>query len=248
MAGLSAEGDRRHVRGVSFQEHLVDGYKCGGVPYALGVVERDNARESDENLSVKSEELFDEFGRACKAVYVDFCIVQVGSAENGKGVVIGFAEVEHEWLSAFDAELQMTFKELDLCYFSFCAVVVVETEFTAGDALRMGEVFEESGFVFGRFRFDIFGMDAVGGVDVVVFFAEFAGVFEICRVASDVDKRFGLCNLGCCGLFFGGVENVRETRCAETFEKSVKEFARMALVRINMTMSIDEHRGVGYGI
>ena len=215
MTGLAAEGNGRHVRGVGLQKHLVDRHDGSGIPHALGVVERDNARESDENLSVKSEELFDEFRRARKTMYVKFGVVQVGCTEDGEGVVIGFAEVEHEWLSAFDAELQMTFKELDLCYFSFCAVVVVETEFPAGDALRMLQEFHHAGFVFGRFRFDIFGMDAVGGVDVVVFFAEFAGVFEICRVASDVDKRFGACDFGRGSLFFGGAENVRETRCAE---------------------------------
>jgi len=215
MAGLAAEGDGRHVRGVCFQEHLIDGYERGGVPYALGVVERDDARESDEILSVKSEELFDEFRRACKAMYVEFGIVQVGSAKDGEGVIIGFAEVEHERLAAFDTELQMAFKELDLGGLCFCAVVVVETEFTAGDAFGVGEVFEESGFVFGSFRFDIFGMDAVGGIDVAVFFTESAGAFEICRVAGYVNERFGACDFGGRRFFFSGAAFGRETRCAE---------------------------------
>ena len=216
MAGLAAEGDGRHVRGVCFQEHLVDGDERGGVPYALGVVERDDACESDENLSVKSEELFDEFRRACKAMYVEFGIVQVGSAKDGEGVIIGFAEVEHERLFAFDAELQMAFKELDLGGLCFCAVVVVETEFTAGDAFGVGEVFEESGFVFGSFRFDIFGMDAVGGIDVAVFFTESAGAFEICRVAGYVNERFGACDFGCGCLFLGSAAFGRKTGCLES--------------------------------
>ena len=216
MAGLAAEGDGRHVRGVCFQEHLVDGDERGCVPYALGVVERDDARESDENLSVKSEELFDKFRRACKAMYVEFSIVQVGSAKDGEGVVIGFAQVEHERLAAFDTELQMAFKELDLCGLCFCAVVVVETEFPAGDALGVGEVFEESGFVFGSFRFDIFGMDAVGGIDVAVFFTEYAGAFEICRVACYVNERFGGCDFGCGSFLFGGAAFGRKTGCLES--------------------------------
>ena len=211
MAGLAAEGDGRHVRGVGLQEHLVDGHDGGGIPYALGVVERDDAREADENLCVKSEELFDEFRRARKTMYVKFGVVQVGCTEDGKGVVIGFAEMEHERLFAFDAELQMAFKELDLCGFCFCAVVVVESEFPAGNALGVGEVFEKSGFVFGSFCFDVFGMDAVGGIDVVVFFAESAGVFEICRVAGYVDERFGACDFGCGCFLFGGAAFGRET-------------------------------------
>ena len=159
MAGLAAEGDGRHVRGVGLQKHLVDGDNGGGVTHVLGVVERDDSRESDENLGVEGEEAFDEFRRARKTMYVKFGVVQVGCTEDGKGVVIGFAEMEHERLFAFDAELQMAFKELDLCGFCFCAVVVVETELTAGNALGVGEVFEKSGFVFGSFCFDVFGMD-----------------------------------------------------------------------------------------
>ena len=135
----------------------------------------------------------------------------------------------------------MTFEKLDLCGLCLCTVMVIEPEFSASDALGVGEVFEESCFVFGCFRFDVFGVDAVGGIDVVVFLAESACGFEISRVTGYVDKCLGACDFCCGSFFFGGAAFGRETRCAEPFEKIVKGFARMAFVRIYVAMSIDEH-------
>ncbi len=172
---------------------------------------------------------------------MNVAVVEARGAEHGEGVVIGFAEVEYEWLAAFDAELQMAFEELDLSGLCFGAVMVIEAEFSAGDAFGVGEVFEKSSFVFGGLCFYILGMDAVSGVDEWIFFAEFAGAVKVSRVAGDVDKCFGLCNLGGCRFFFGGAAFGRESGGLETFEKRVKGFARMALVRVDVTMSIDEH-------
>ncbi len=135
---------------------------------------------------------------------MNVAVVQVCVAEYGEGVVIGFTEVEHERLAAFDTELQMAFKELDLGGFCFGTVMVVESEFTAGNAFRVLQKFHHARFVFGGLCFDVFGMDAVSGVDEWIFFAEFAGAVKVCRVAGDMDKCFGLCNLGGCRFFFGG--------------------------------------------
>ena len=141
---------------------------------------------------------------------MNVAVVEARGAEHGEGVVIGFAQVEYERLAAFDTELQMTFKELDLGGLCFGAVMVVETEFTAGDALGVGEEFEESGFVFGGLCFDVLGMDAVSGVDEWILFAEFASAVEVCRGAGNVDKCFGLSYFGGCRFFFGGAAFGRE--------------------------------------
>ena len=135
---------------------------------------------------------------------MNVAVVQVCCAQDGEGVIIGFAQVEYERLAAFDTELQMALEKLDLCSLSLGSVMVIEAEFTAGDALRVGEVFEKSGFVFGGLCFDIFGMDAVSGVDERILFAEFAGAVEVCRVTGHMDECFWLCNLGGCRFFFGG--------------------------------------------
>ena len=105
VAGLATEGDGRHVRGVGLQEHLLDGDDGGGVTHALCVVERDDSREADENVCIEGEELLGEFGCAGKTMNVDVAIVQARGAEHGEGVFVSFAEVQHERLSAFEAEL-----------------------------------------------------------------------------------------------------------------------------------------------
>ena len=241
MAGLAAEGDGRHVRGVGLQKHLVNGDDGGGVTHVLGVVERDDSRESDENLGVEGEEAFDEFGRAGKTVDMDFTVVQVRGAEYGEGIVFGFAKMQHERLPAFDTELQVSFEELYLSGLCFGAVVVIEPEFPAGDALGVLQKFHHVRFVFGSFRFDVLGMDAVGGIDERIFFAQGAGRFEVRRVTGHVDKRIWACDFGCGCLFLGGTAVIGEIIVLETREERVEGFACMAFVRINMAMSIDEH-------
>ena len=52
VAGLAAEGDGRHVRGVGLQKHLIERYKRSCVSDVLCVVERDDSRESDEDVCV----------------------------------------------------------------------------------------------------------------------------------------------------------------------------------------------------
>ena len=52
MAGLSAEGDGRHVRGVGLQKHLTERYERGCISDVLGVVECDDSRESDEDVCI----------------------------------------------------------------------------------------------------------------------------------------------------------------------------------------------------
>ena len=210
VAWLAAEGDGRHVRGVGLQEHLVDWDDCCGVTHVLCVVECDDSGEADVDVGIEFEELFCKFARAGKAVYVDVAIVQARGAEHGEGVVIGFAEVEHEWLTAFEAKLQMTFEKFDLGLLCFCAVVVVESKFTAGNAFRVLQEFHHAGFVFVGLCFDVFGMDAVSGVDEGILFAEFAGAVKVCRVAGNVNECFWLCNLGGCCLFFSGAAFGRE--------------------------------------
>ena len=147
---------------------------------------------------------------------MNVAVVEARGAEHGEGIVIGFAEVEHERLAAFDTELQMAFKELDLCGLSLGSVMVIEAEFTAGDALGVLQEFNHPGFVFGCFCFDVLGMDAVSGVDEGIFFAEFAGAVEVCRVAGNMDKCFWLCYFGGCRLFFSGATFSRKTRGMET--------------------------------
>ena len=137
VAGLATEGDGRHVRGVGLQEQLCERDDCGGVTHVLCVVERDDAREADENVCVEGEELLDEFGSAGETVYVDVATAEARGAEYGESVIIGFAEVQYERFTAFEAELQMAFKELDLSIFCFGAVMVIESEFSAGNALGM---------------------------------------------------------------------------------------------------------------
>ena len=142
---------------------------------------------------------------------MNVAVVEARGAEHGEGVVIGFAQVEYERLAAFDTELQMAFKELDLGGLCIGAVMVIEAEFTAGDALGVLQEFHHPGFVFGCFCFDVFGMDAVSGVDEGIFFAEFASAVEVCRVAGNVNECFGLCNFGGCHFFLGGAAFGRET-------------------------------------
>ena len=93
VAGLAAEGDGRHVRGVGLQEQLCEWNDCGGVTHVLCVVERDDAREADEDVCIEGEELLDEFGSAGETVYVDVAAAEACGTEHGEGVVIGFAEV-----------------------------------------------------------------------------------------------------------------------------------------------------------
>ena len=52
MAGLSAEGDGRHVRGVGLQKHLVERYERCCISNILRVVECDYSRESDEDVCI----------------------------------------------------------------------------------------------------------------------------------------------------------------------------------------------------
>lgn len=135
VAGLAAEGDGRHVWGVGLQEHLFQRNDCGGVANVLRVVECDDAREADENVSVEGKELLDKCGRTGKAMDVDVATAEARGAEYGEGVFVGFAEMQYERLSAVDAELQMALEKLDLCIFCFGSVMVVESEFSAGNAL-----------------------------------------------------------------------------------------------------------------
>ena len=121
--------------------------------------------------------------------------------------------------------------------------MVIEPEFTAGNALGVLQKFHHASFVFGSFCFDVFRVDAIGGIDVLVFFADGAGVFEICWVAGHMDECVGACDFGCSCFFFGGTEAVGKTCILETCEERVEGFAGMAFVRINMAMGIDEHGG-----
>lgn len=52
VARLAAEGDGRHVRGVGLQKHLVERYERCCISDILRVVERDDSRESDEDVCV----------------------------------------------------------------------------------------------------------------------------------------------------------------------------------------------------
>ena len=248
VAGLTAEGDGRHVRGVGLQEHLVDWDDCCGVTHVLCVVECDDSGEADVDVGIEFEELFCKFARAGKAVNVDVAIVQARGAEHGEGVVIGFAEVEHEWLTAFEAKLQMTFEKFDLGLLCFCAVVVVESKFSASDAFGMLQKFHHASFIFGRFCFDVFGMDAVCGVDERVLFAEFAGAVKICWVAGDMDKCFGALDFYGGRFFFGGAAVVCEACVFETFKELVEGFFGVPFVRVNVAMRVDEHRGMRFEV
>ena len=69
---------------------------------------------------------------------MNIAVVKVRGAEHGEGVVIGFAEVEHEWLAAFEAKLQVALEKLDLGGLCLGAVMVVEAEFSASNALGVG--------------------------------------------------------------------------------------------------------------
>ena len=169
----------------------------------MSVVERDDSRESDENVCVEGEELFDEFGRAGKAVDVDVAVAQVCGAQYGKSVFIGFAEVQYERFSAFKAELHMAFEEFYLGGFCFGAVMLIEAEFSAGDALGVLQKFHHSCFVFGSLCFDVLRMDAVSGVDEWIFFTENASGFEVGGVACHMDKSFWALDFGCGCFFFG---------------------------------------------
>ena len=137
MAGLAAEGDGRHVRGVGLQEHLFQRNDCGGVANVLRVVECDDAREADENVSVEGKELLDKCGRTGKAMDVDVATAEARGAEHGEGIVIGFAKVQYERFFAVEAELQMALEKFDLSGLCFGAVMVIESEFSAGNALGM---------------------------------------------------------------------------------------------------------------
>ena len=97
----------------------------------------------------------------------------------------------------------MALEKLDLCGLSICAVMVIEPEFTAGDAFRVLQKFHHASFIFGGFCFDVLRMDAVCGVDKRVFFAEFSGAVEIRWVAGHMDERLGTFD-SCCGRFFFG--------------------------------------------
>lgn len=211
VAGLSAEGDGRHVRGIGLQKHLVERYERCCISDVLRVVECDDSRESDKDVGIERKKLLDEFWRAGKAMNVNVAVVETRGAEHGEGVVIGFAEMEYERLSAFDAELQMAFKEFDLGGFCFGAVMVIEAEFSAGDALGVLQKFHHASFVFGSLCFDVLRMDAVSGVDERIFFAEFAGAVEVGWVTGNVNECFGLCNFGGCRFFFGGAAFACET-------------------------------------
>ena len=211
VAGLSAEGDGRHVRGVGLQKHLVERYERCCISDVLRVVECDDSCESDKNVGFERKKLCDEFWRAGKAMDVNVAVVETRGAEHGEGVVIGFAEMEYEWFAAFDAELQVAFKEFDLGGFCFGAVMVIEAEFSAGDALGVLQKFHHSCFVFGSLCFDVFGMDAVSGVDERILFAEFAGAVEVGWVTGDMDECFWLSYFGGSRLFFGGAAFACET-------------------------------------
>ncbi len=103
VARFAAERDGRHVRGVSFQENLVERHDGGGVTYALRVVERDDSRKANENVCIEGEESLDKFRCAGKAMNVDVAVMQVCGAEHGECVFISFAEVQYERLAAFYA-------------------------------------------------------------------------------------------------------------------------------------------------
>ena len=209
----------------------------------MRVVERDDSCKANENVGVERKKLFDKFRSACKAMDVDVAVVQVRGAEHGEGIVVCFAEVQYERFSAFNAELQVAFEKLDLGLLCFCAVMVIEPEFSAGNALGVLQEFHHAGFVFGGLCFDVFGVNAISGVDERIFFAENACGFEVGGVACHMDERFWLRNFcGCC-LFFGGAESVGKACVFEAGEECVERFAGMAFVRINMAMSIDEHGG-----
>lgn len=135
VAGLAAEGDGRHVWGVGLQEQLCERNDGGGIAHVLCVVERYDSGKADENVGIKGEELFDKFGRAGETMNVDVATMEARGAEYGEGVFVGFAEMQYERLSAVDAELQMALEKLDLCIFCFGSVMVVESEFSAGNAL-----------------------------------------------------------------------------------------------------------------
>ena len=125
-------------------------------------------------------------------------------------------KLNYDHPAAFDTELYMTLEKLDLGSLSLGSVMVIEAEFTAGDALGVLQKFHHPGFVFGCFCFDVLGMDAVSGVDEGILFAEFASAVEVCRVAGHMDECFWLCNLGGCRFFFGGAAFGREVGCLET--------------------------------
>ena len=103
VARLAAEGNWRHVRGVGFQENLVEWHDGGCVTYALCVVERDDSRKAYENFCIEGEKLLDKFRCAGEAMNVDVVVVQIGAAEHGEGVIVGFTEVKYERLAAFEA-------------------------------------------------------------------------------------------------------------------------------------------------
>lgn len=232
MAGLAAVRYGRHVRGVRFEQQLVLGDQGGGIADALRTLEGDDAGKADKDVCVEPEERLGEFGSARKAVDVNLVVAEVGVPEHGEGVVVGFAEVQHQRLAALEPELQVSLEKSDLARGGIRIVMVVEAEFTARDAFGVREKLFQARFVFGSFGIDVFRMDTVGGVDVRVFFGEFPAAFEIRRIARHVDE----------GL---GQRDVRVGVVGEPLEERVEGLAGVLFVGIDVAVRVDEHRGVG---
>ena len=138
--------------------------------------------------------------------------------------------MEHERLFALEADLEVAFEKLDLGGLRLCAVVVVEAEFAAGDTFGVGEVFEEAGLVSRGFRFHVFRVDSVGGINVAVFFGELAAAGEVGGIACHMDKGFGKREAA-----FGGGGG------AEAREEGLEGFSGVPLVGVDVAMGIDKH-------
>ena len=161
-------------------------------------------------------------------MHVDVLVAEVGAAQYGEGVVVRFAQVEHDGFSACERQLQVALEEGYLPRTRFRVVMVVEPELPAGDTLGVLQVFEHACFVFGSLGIDVFRVDSVCGVDVRVFFGELACIFEVCRVACHVDKRLGQLD-------------IRVAVVAQAGEKRVETFSGVALVGIYVAMRVNKH-------
>lgn len=135
VAGLAAVRDGRHVGRIRFEEHLAGRHEGCGVADVLRVLEGDDSGEADIDFGVELQKVRRELGSARKAVDVNLVVAEVGVAEYGEGVAVGFAEVQHQGLAALEPEPQVTLKKGDLARGGLRLVVVVESEFTAGDTL-----------------------------------------------------------------------------------------------------------------
>ncbi len=171
LAGAGAAvGVGGEVWGVGFDHEAIEGDEFGGFMNVGGVAVGEDAREGDERAEV--EDFSHVGGGAGEAVEDEAGGIEGGCSEDGEEVVEGFSAVEDDGLGESfvragldEGELLGEHAVLDGA--GRAVVVVVETEFTPGDATGVTshgfEVCPKVGSIVG-----VEGVDARGAPDVVV--------------------------------------------------------------------------------